>query len=191
MAKCGEKTAGAMAAILGTEIPLIEEVVKLAAAGGEICQIANDNSVGQVVISGSKAGVTKALEIAKEKGIRKAILLPVSGAFHSVLMNDAAEEMKKALVNAHVKSPIVPLIANVSAALVTDPNQIKDLLVKQVTGSVKWRETMLFMEQNGIKEVIEIGSGKVLAGLVGRTCPGISARSIQTVEDLGTINKAI
>lgn len=184
MAKCGEKIPGAMAAILGTEISLIEEIVKAAAADGEVCQIANDNSVGQVVISGSKTAITKALEIAKEKGIRKAIPLPVSGAFHSALMNDAAAEMKRALENAHIKSPIVPVIANVTANIVTDQNQIKDLLVKQVTGSVRWRETMLFMEQNGIKEVIEIGSGKVLAGLVGRTCPSISARSIQNVEDI-------
>lgn len=184
MAKCGAKIPGAMAAILGTEIPLIEEIVKLVEANGEICQIANDNSVGQVVISGSKIGIAKALEIAKEKGIRKAIPLPVSGAFHSSLMNDAAIQMKQALQEVEVKSPIIPVIANVTANLVTDPNQIKDLLVKQVTGSVKWRETMLFMEQNGIKEVVEIGSGKVLAGLVGRTCPGITSKSIQNIEDI-------
>ena len=184
MAKCGAQIPGSMAAILGTEIPLIEEIVKLVVASGEICQIANDNSVGQVVISGSKSGIIKALEIAKEKGIRKAIPLPVSGAFHSSLMNEAATQMKQALQNAEVKSPIVPVIANVTANLVTDPNQIKDLLEKQVTGSVRWRETMLFMEQNGIKEVIEIGSGKVLAGLVGRTCPGITARSIQNIQDI-------
>jgi len=184
MAKCGTKIPGSMAAILGTEIPLIEEIIKLVVASGEICQIANDNSVGQVVISGSKTAIVKALEIAKEKGIRKAIPLPVSGAFHSSLMNDAAAEMKQALQNTNVKSPIIPVIANVTANLVTEPGQIKDLLVKQVIGSVKWRETMLFMEQNGIKEVIEIGSGKVLAGLVGRTCPGISSRSIQNIEDI-------
>lgn len=187
MAKCGAKIPGSMAAILGTEIPLIEEIVKLVIASGEICQIANDNSVGQVVISGSKSGIIKALEITKEKGIRKAIPLPVSGAFHSSLMNDAATEMKQALQNAEVKSPIVPLIANVTANLVTQPNQIKDLLVQQVTGSVRWRETMLFMEQNGIKEVIEIGSGKVLAGLVGRTCHGITSKSIQNIEDIKNI----
>ncbi len=184
MSKCGAKIPGSMAAILGTEISLIEEIVKLVVASGEICQIANDNSVGQVVISGSKIGVNKALEIAKEKGIRKAILLPVSGAFHSSLMDDAAIEMKKILQDIDIKSPIIPVIANVTANLVTEPNQIKDLLVKQVTGSVRWRETMMFMEQNGIKEIIEIGSGKVLSGLVGRTCPGISSKSIQNIEDI-------
>jgi [acyl-carrier-protein] S-malonyltransferase len=183
MAKCGEKSEGAMAAILGVETAVAEEIAR-EAAGSDICQVANDNSVGQIVISGSKSAILRALEIAKAKGAKRAIQLPVSGAFHSALMNEAQEIMKAALAKAEVKSPSVPLVANVTAAIVTDPNQIRDLLAKQITGSVRWRETMLFMASQGVEEIIEIGSGKVLAGLVGRTCPNMKARSIQNFEDL-------
>jgi [acyl-carrier-protein] S-malonyltransferase len=187
MAKCGEKTQGAMAAILGVEIEVAESIAR-EAAQGDICQVANDNSVGQVVISGSKAAIDRALEIAKAKGAKRAIALPVSGAFHSALMLDAQEEMKQALANAQVNSPSVPVVANVTAQIVTDTNQIKDLLVKQISAAVKWRETMLFMESQGIEEVIEIGSGKVLAGLVGRTCPNMKSKSIQNSQDLKDFN---
>lgn len=183
MAKCGEKTQGAMAAVLGVDIAVAEEIAREAAAG-EVCQVANDNSVGQVVLSGSKAAVERSLEIAKAKGAKRAIMLPVSGAFHSALMADAANAMREALAQADVKAPIVPLVANVTAQKVVDPQQIKDLLVQQITGSVRWRETLLFMEANGISEVIEIGSGKVLHGLVGRTCPNMKAHSIQNVDDI-------
>jgi len=183
MAKCGEKTQGAMAAVLGVDIAVAEAIAAEAAAG-EVCQVANDNSVGQIVLSGSKSAIERSLEIAKAKGAKRAIMLPVSGAFHSELMSDAAFAMAKALVDAEVRSPLVPLIANVTAQKVTDSQQIKELLVRQITGSVKWRETMLFMDQNGIEEVIEIGAGKVLCGLVGRTCPNMKSRSIQNIEDI-------
>ncbi len=183
MAKCGEKTQGAMAAILGVDILVAQEIAR-EAAGSDVCQVANDNSVGQVVISGSKVAIERALEIAKAKGAKRAIALPVSGAFHSALMQDAANVMKEALENAEVKSPIVPLVANVTSSIVTNSSEIKDLLTKQITGSVRWRETMLFMEANGIEEIIEIGSGKVLAGLVGRTCANMKSKSIQNIEDL-------
>ena len=183
MAKCGLKSEGAMAAILGVEIEVAEAIAS-EAAQGEICQVANDNSVGQVVISGSKSAINRALEIAKAKGAKRAIALPVSGAFHSTLMLAAQEKMKIALASTEIKSPIVPLVANVTAALVSDPNQIRDLLAKQITGSVRWRETMIFLASQGVEEIIEIGSGKVLAGLVGRTCPNIKSRSIQNNEDL-------
>ena len=183
MAKCGLQSEGAMAAILGVEIEVAEAIAS-EAAQGEICQVANDNSVGQVVISGSKSAINRALEIAKAKGAKRAIALPVSGAFHSNLMFAAQEKMKIALASTEIKSPIVPLIANVTAALVSDPSQIRDLLAKQITGSVRWRETMIFLASQGVEEVIEIGSGKVLAGLVGRTCPNIKSRSIQNTEDL-------
>lgn len=183
MAKCGEKTQGAMAAILGVDIAVAEEIAG-EAAGDQVCQVANDNSVGQIVLSGSKSAIERSLEIAKAKGAKRAIMLPVSGAFHSALMSDAAFAMAKALVDAEVKSPLVPLVANVTAQKVTDPQQIKELLVAQITGSVKWRETMLFMDKNGIEELIEIGSGKVLCGLIGRTCPNIKSRSIQNLEDI-------
>ncbi len=183
MAKCGEKTSGAMAAILGVEIEVAESIAR-EAAQGDVCQVANDNSVGQVVISGSKVAIERALEIAKTKGAKRAIALPVSGAFHSALMLDAQTVMKNSLAAAEIKSPLIPVVANVTANVVTDPNEIRDLLTKQITGSVRWRETMLFMESQGVEEVIEIGSGKVLAGLVGRTCANMKSRSIQNLEDL-------
>ncbi len=183
MAACGEKSEGAMAAILGVEISVAEEIAREAAAG-EVCQVANDNSVGQIVISGSKSAIERAIEIAKSKGAKRAIALPVSGAFHSALMLDAQNEMKIALEKAEIKSPIIPIVANVTAALVSDPNQIRDLLAKQIIGSVRWRETMLFMASQGVEEVIEIGSGKVLAGLVGRTCANVKSQSIQNIDDL-------
>jgi [acyl-carrier-protein] S-malonyltransferase len=183
MAACGEKSSGAMAAILGVDISVAQEIAN-EAAQGEICQVANDNSVGQVVLSGSKAAIQRALVIAKEKGARRALPLPVSGAFHSEFMIQAQDEMKIALKNSDIKLPVVPVVANVTADIVTDSDHIKDLLAKQITGSVRWRETMLFMESQGIQDVIEIGSGKVLSGLVGRTCKNMSSKSIQRIEDL-------
>ncbi|NBV05753.1 MAG: [acyl-carrier-protein] S-malonyltransferase [Proteobacteria bacterium] len=183
MARCGEKTQGAMAAILGVAVEVAEEIAR-EAAQGEICQIANDNSVGQVVISGSKSAIDRALEIAKVKGVKRAIALPVSGAFHSQLMVEAQNEMKTALANSEIKTPIVSLIANVTADIVLDPNQIRDLLTKQITGSVKWRETMLLLSAQGVEEIIEIGSGKVLSGLVSRTCVDMKSKSIQNFQDL-------
>lgn len=183
MARCGEKTSGAMAAILGVEIEVVEEIAR-EAAQNEICQVANDNSVGQVVISGSKSAIGRAIEIAKGRGAKRAIILPVSGAFHSALMLEAQEVMKKALAEAVIKLPSVPIVANVTANVASDPNQIRELLVKQITGSVKWRETMLFFASNGIEEVVEVGSGKVLSGLVARTCPNLKSRSIQSFDDL-------
>ncbi len=183
MARCGGKTEGAMAAILGVEIDIANEITS-EAAQGEICQIANDNSVGQIVISGSKSAILRAIEIAKSKGAKRAIQLPVSGAFHSALMLEAQDEMRIALENAKINTPTIPLIANVTAKIVSNPDEIKTLLIKQITGSVKWRETMLFMASQGVEEIIEIGSGKVLSGLVGRTCPGMKSRSIQNSEDL-------
>ena len=186
MAKCGEKSQGAMAAILGVEID-VAEAIAAEAAQGEVCQVANDNSVGQVVISGSKIAIDRAIEIAKAKGAKRALPLPVSGAFHSALMNEAQDKMKVALAAADIKSPLVKVVANVTADIVSEPNQIRDLLARQITGSVRWRETMLFLQSQGVEEVIEIGSGKVLAGLVGRTCPNMKSRSIQNSEDLKTI----
>ena len=184
MAKCSQKTEGSMAAIIGAEIDLVKEVVGLVSKDGEICQFANDNSVGQIVISGSKNAINNAIIIAKEKGIKRALPLPVSGAFHSELMEDAALEVKEALQKIEIKSPSIPLIANVSANVTSDPAEIKKLLVEQITGQVRWRETMLLMQDYGIKNIIEIGSGKVLAGLTSRTCKEINSKSIQNIEDL-------
>ena len=187
MAKCGQKTSGAMCAILGVEIEVAKEIAH-EASQGDICQVANDNSVGQVVLSGSKIAIERAIEIAKSKGAKRAIQLPVSGAFHSLLMKDAQEKMANALTQIDIKQPIVPLVANVSAQIAKDASEIKNLLVEQITGSVRWRETMLCFEQNGIEEVIEFGAGKVLSGLVSRTCPSLKSRSIQNSEDLKNFN---
>ena len=187
MAKCGQKTFGAMCAILGVEIEIAKEIAS-EASQGDICQVANDNSVGQVVLSGSKIAIERAIEIAKSKGAKRAIQLPVSGAFHSLLMKDAQEKMAKALEKTIINQPIVPLVANVSAQIAKDASEIKNLLVEQITGSVRWRETMLCFEQNGIEEVIEFGAGKVLSGLVSRTCPNLKSRSIQNSEDLKNFN---
>jgi [acyl-carrier-protein] S-malonyltransferase len=187
MAKCGKKTSGAMCAILGVEIEVAKEIAH-EASQGDICQVANDNSVGQIVLSGSKIAIERAIEIAKSKGAKRAIQLPVSGAFHSLLMKDAQEKMANALTQIDIKQPIVPLVANVSAQIVKDALEIKNLLVEQITGSVRWRETMLCFEQNGIEEVIEFGAGKVLSGLVSRTCPNLKSRSIQNIEDLKNFN---
>ena len=187
MAKCGQKTSGAMCAILGVEIEVAKEIAH-EASQGDICQVANDNSVGQVVLSGSKIAIERAIEIAKSKGAKRAIQLPVSGAFHSLLMKDVQEKMANALTQIDIKQPIVPLVANVSAQIAKDASEIKNLLVEQITGSVRWRETILCFEQNGIEEVIEFGAGKVLSGLVSRTCPNLKSRSIQNSEDLKNFN---
>lgn len=183
MAKCGEKTEGAMAAILGVDVETAKEIAQ-ESAQNDICQIANDNSVGQIVLSGSKTAIDRAIKIAKEKGAKRALALPVSGAFHSELMNDAALEMKEALEKAEVKSPNIALVANVTAQEVSNPQEIKDLLVQQVTGSVRWRETMLYLEQNNVEQIVEIGAGKVLSGLVSRTCKNMKSLSIQNFDDL-------
>lgn len=183
MAKCGEKNPGAMAAILGSEINIINQIVNQAKQQ-EICQVANDNSIGQVVISGSLNAVNRAIEIAKAQGIKKAIMLPVSGAFHSELMNNAKEEMKLALSNVKFSQPSVSIIANVTADLITNHQQIPDLLVNQITASVRWRETILKLEALGVERVIEIGSGKVLSGLVSRTSDKIKTINITNCQDL-------
>ncbi|MCE3254915.1 MAG: fabD [Rickettsiaceae bacterium] len=183
MANCGKQTQGSMAAILGVEIDVAKAIAD-EAKQDEICQIANDNSVGQVVISGSKTAILRAIEIAKSKGAKRAIELPVSGAFHSALMQNAESEMRSALAKANIKSPQVTLVANVTASEVSNPEEIRELLAKQITGSVRWRETMLYLESKGVKEVIEIGSGKVLAGLVGRTCKDMTSKSIGNSQDI-------
>jgi [acyl-carrier-protein] S-malonyltransferase len=183
MAKCGQKTVGAMCAILGVEIDVAKAIAE-EASSGDVCQVANDNSVGQIVLSGSKIAIDRAIEIAKAKGAKRAILLPVSGAFHSLLMREAQEKMAQALTQITINQPTVPLVANVSAQIIKDSSQIKNLLIEQITGTVRWRETMLCFEQNGIEEIIEIGAGKVLSGLVSRTCPNLKSRSIQNSEDL-------
>lgn len=168
---------GAMAAIIGLEH---DEVVAICtdAAGSGVCQIANDNGGGQLVISGSSAEVEKAAEMAKDKGAKRALLLPVSAPFHSALMAPAGEAMREALAEVSVNAPAVPLIANVLAGPVSDPDKIVSALVEQVTGQVRWRESVSWMAENGVDMFLEAGSGKVLTGLgrrIARDAKGLSA----------------
>ena len=174
---------GAMAAILGLDF---EAVTALArdAADGEICQAANDNDPGQVVVSGHAAAVGRAVEMAKARGAKRAMLLPVSAPFHCALMQPAAEVMRAALEEVAMDAPAVPLIANVRAAAVTDPDEIRALLVEQVTGSVRWRESVGYMAQHGVTETWEIGAGKALSGMVRRIERDMSVRSIGAPEDV-------
>ncbi len=174
---------GAMAALLGLDFAAASEVAALAAEG-EVCQAANDNDPGQVVISGHKAAVDRALVIAKEKGARRAVLLPVSAPFHCALMQPAAEAMAEALAGVTINAPLVPLVANVRAEAVTDPDVIRQLLVEQVTGSVRWRESVAWMAGQGVDEIWEIGAGKALCGMIRRIDKSIATKAIGTPEDV-------
>ncbi len=165
---------GAMAALLGLDFATAAAVAA-EAAQGDVCQAANDNSDGQVVVSGSKAAVERACEIAKNKGAKRAILLPVSAPFHCALMQPAADAMAEALANAIMKSPVVPVIANVVAGPLTDPVLIRQKLVEQVTGTVRWRECVSYMVANGVNVFVEIGAGKVLTGLAKKNAPDAQA----------------
>lgn len=174
---------GAMAALLGLDFAKATEVAA-EAAQGEVCQAANDNDPAQVVVSGHKAAVERALTIAKEKGAKRAILLPVSAPFHCALMGPAAEVMARALAEVTILAPVVPLVANVRAAAVTDPDLIRQLLVEQVTGSVRWRESVLWMVAAGVTEFWEIGAGKALSGMIKRIATGAVTRAVGTPEDV-------
>ena len=174
---------GAMAALLGLDY---DQAIAVAAeaAQGDVCEPANDNAPGQVVVSGSKAAVERAMVLAKEKGAMKAVLLPVSAPFHCRLMGPAAEAMEVALSGTTIKSPRVPVVANVRAAPVTDPAEIRRLLVEQVTGTVRWRESVIYMAGAGITAMVEVGAGKVLCGLVKRIDKSISASAVGTPDDV-------
>ena len=174
---------GAMAALLGLDF---DTVVSLAAeaADGQVCQAANDNDPGQVVVSGDKAAIERAVELAKAKGAKRAILLPVSAPFHCALMAPAAEIMAQALADVTILSPAVPVIANVSAKPVSDPNEIRQLLVAQGTGAVRWRETVSWLGAHGVTDVWEIGAGKALSGMVRRIERSIACRVVSTPEDV-------
>ncbi len=174
---------GAMAALLGLDF---EAAVAVAAeaAQGEVCQAANDNDPGQVVVSGHKAAVERALDIAKAKGAKRAILLPVSAPFHCVLMQPAAHVMAEALSAVVISKPLVPVVVNVRAEAVEEPDRIFDLLVAQVTGAVRWRESVLWMSRAGVTEFWEIGAGKALSGMIKRTAEGAATRAIGTPEDV-------
>lgn len=159
---------GAMAALLGLNFETAEAVATEAAEDGEICQAANDNDPGQVVVSGHKVAVERAVEIAKREGAKRAVLLPVSAPFHCALMEPAAQRMAEALDSVAVSAPRVPVVANVVAEAVDDPATIRSLLVEQVTGSVRWRESVSWMASNGVERIWEVGAGKALSGMIRR-----------------------
>lgn len=174
---------GAMAALLGLDFDAVRAVAA-EAAQGEVCEAANDNDPGQVVVSGHKAAVERAVELAKEKGARRAVLLPVSAPFHCALMAPAAEVMSEALEGVEIAAPRVPVIANVAAGPVSDPAQIRSLLIRQITGSVRWRESVAWMSANGVSEIWEVGAGKALIGMVRRIDRGIATQAIGTSADV-------
>ena len=174
---------GAMAALLGLDFQAATEVAQ-EAAQGEVCQAANDNDPGQVVVSGHKPAVERAVEIAKEKGAKRAVILPVSAPFHCALMAPAAEVMTSALADVTISTPAVPVVANVRAEAVTDADTIRQLLIEQVTGSVRWRESVEWMGANGVSEMWEIGAGKALSGMVRRINRDIACKAIGTPEDV-------
>ena len=174
---------GAMAALLGLDFAKAVDVAA-EAAQGEVCQAANDNDPAQVVVSGHRGAVERALEIAKAKGAKRAILLPVSAPFHCALMGPAAEVMAGALAAVTISVPLVPVVANVRAEAVSDPDLIRKLLVEQVTGSVRWRESVLWMEAAGVTEFWEIGAGKALSGMIRRIASGAVTRAVGTPEDV-------
>jgi [acyl-carrier-protein] S-malonyltransferase len=180
---------GAMAALIGVEFDQAAAIAA-EAAQGEIVQAANDNGGGQVVVSGHKAAVERAVEVAKAKGVRRAMMLPVSGPFHSALMQPAAEVMAQALAKVEVKAPSVPLVANVLAKPTADPGQIVRGLIEQVTGTVRWRESIAFMAREGVTTFYEVGSGKVLSGLVKRIAEGATGVSVGTPEDVAAFKAA-
>lgn len=178
---------GAMAALLGLDFAGADAVAREAVESGpagEVCQAANDNDPAQVVVSGHRAAVERAVEIAKAKGAKRALLLPVSAPFHCALMQPAAEAMDAALAEVEIRAPAVPLVANVRAAAVSDPAEIRDLLVRQVTGSVRWRESVLWMAGQGVTEFWEIGAGKALSGMVKRIAKEAATRAVGTPEDV-------
>lgn len=175
---------GAMAALLGLDVATAGEVAKEAASRDEVCEIANDNAPGQVVVSGHKAAVERAIEIGKKYGARRSMLLAVSAPFHCALMERAAEVMAEALARVHLHPPSRPVVANVVALPTSEPNQIRRYLVEQVTGRVRWRESVAWLAANGVDRIVEIGAGKVLTGLARRIAPQVSARAVSTPDDV-------
>jgi [acyl-carrier-protein] S-malonyltransferase len=181
--------AGAMAALLGIDFAGAEAICADAAAG-EVCQAANDNGGGQVVISGHKAAVERAMTLAKERGVKRAVPLPVSAPFHCALMQPAAEAMAEALAAAAMRAPLVPVYANVTAAPASDPAEIRELLVKQVTGTVRWRESVEAMWAAGVTDYVELGA-KVLGPMVKRIVPDATVTSVVTMADVEALAAAL
>ncbi len=180
---------GAMAALLGADLAQAKALAE-AAADGEVCEAANDNAPGQVVISGAKTAIERAVKLAPDYGARRAVLLPVSAPFHCSLMAPAAKAMEEALSGVEIKTPVVPLIANVLATPINDPEEIRRRLIEQVTGTVRWRETMLFLQAQGVNLGYEVGSGRVLTG-IARRFEGIDAKSVGTPEEVDAAAAAL
>lgn len=180
---------GAMAALLGADLDKAEAIAA-AAAEGQVCTVANDNDPSQVVISGHRAAIERAVAMAKDHGAKRAVLLPVSAPFHCPLMQPAADVMAEALAGTDIMAPAVPLYANVIAAPVTDPARIRELLVEQVTGMVRWRESIDEMARTGVTEFVEVG-GKVLGAMVKRIAPDAQIRSVVTMEDIEALAREI
>lgn len=177
---------GAMAALLGLDFATATEVAS-EAAQGEVCQAANDNDPAQVVVSGHKAAVERAIEIAKAKGAKRALLLPVSAPFHCALMEPAARKMAEALDQVDISAPAVPLVANVRAEAVDSATVIRKLLVDQVTGSVRWRESVMWMAAQGVTEMWEIGAGKALSGMIRRIDRAVATRNVGVAADIAAL----
>jgi len=180
---------GAMAALLGADVDLAQRIASTAAEG-EVCEVANDNDPSQVVISGHKGAIDRAIELAKEMGAKRAIALPVSAPFHCTLMQPAADAMAEALAKVTLAAPVVPLYANVTAAATANPDEIRDQLVQQVTGMVRWRESIANMAAEGVSEFVELG-GKVLGPMVKRIAPEAKVTSVITIEDIEAIAKEL
>ncbi|HPF78300.1 MAG TPA: ACP S-malonyltransferase [Alphaproteobacteria bacterium] len=189
---------GSMAAILGLDLPDVQDIANKAQAqanqdGGKelVCQAANDNSVGQVVVSGSAGAVQMAVDIATEAGAKRAVILPVSAPFHCSLMAPAAQAMSYALADTNFRPPCVPVVANVTARGETEPSDIRRLLVDQITGMVRWRESVLWMGEQGVTEMVELGAGKVLNGLVKRINKDIACESVGTPEQVDALIQSL
>lgn len=178
---------GAMAALLGLDLATAEAVAAEAATGGGVCEAANDNDPAQVVVSGSRTAVERAVEIAKGKGAKRALLLPVSAPFHCALMQPAAEAMAEALAGVTIVAPSVPLVANVRAEAVSDPEEIRQLLIAQVTGRVRWRESVAWMAGQGVTEMVEVGAGKALVGMIRRIAKDVAVRTVGMPAEVKTL----
>lgn len=181
---------GAMAAILGLDMPDVQAIAS-EAAGAEVCAAANDNSDGQVVVSGHKAAVERAVALASTRGAKRAVMLPVSAPFHCALMAPAAEAMRGALAATTFNAPALPVVTNITAQAESDPAKLRGLLVEQITGTVRWRESVLWMAAQGVTEIVEIGAGKVLSGLVRRIDKTIVCRNLETPEEIGAFAQSL
>ena len=172
-----------MAAIIGVDLDVAEEIAA-EAAGEDVCTAANDNAPGQIVLSGSASAIARAVEIAKEKGAKRSIVLPVSAPFHCALMAPAADVMSEALADITLQPPVVPVVANVTAAPEEDPGEIRRLLIEQVTSRVRWRECILKMRELGVDTFMEVGAGKVLTGMIRRIDKELTSLSVQSADDI-------